>query len=576
MVLLSIGACRCRSIFYGFCNNYKPSTATISNFFCTFALKMRRLRHYILTIYLMLSLPLWSGQQGDTLLLDMRSGLSESRVRSIRQMPDGRMAIATTTTIDIFDGTRFLSYPLLPDEAYPLPEYMGNRQMNCDTTGLIWLINKHTLYVVDARREPNRDNPLRRSAVKDLMRQLGLTNQQVIGFKHAVPPPTPLTWEGVSRDETVTAYTRDTLGGLWIGTLNYGILYINPQRRHQFQTTTATFSHDPQPAFCSSRASILSTRLSPSGTNCSYDEGERYLYLGTLNGLLVIDSRDSLIATINKADGLMSDNVVAIALDHHGDVWAATASGGLSRIHVAGRDSFCISNYGLLEGIDIGGREFLPGQIHRDASGTITVGFAGGTVCFHPDSIGHQHYVYYWPHEQTAKGESNDTSSSNWWYWLLLIPVIGALCYWWIRRKKSQSGPTVVKPAPKQATLDETVERLKNIEMPSQDEQFMEKLRKTVEQNIDNEDFSVQQLSEEMAMDRTGLYRRMQALDLGTPSTYIKRIRMEVAKRLLRETDLPINEIALRIGFSNAKYFSVTFKQEFGKSPKDYREKGES
>lgn len=157
---------------------------------------MRHLRLYFLTICLTLSLPLWSYQQGDTLLLDMRSGLSESRVRSIRQMPDGRMAIATTTTIDVFDGTRFKSYLLPPDEAYPLPEYMGNRQMDCDSMGLIWLINKHTLYVVDSRREPGNGNPLKRSDVEDLKLQRGLTNQQIIGFKHAVPPQTPLTWGG--------------------------------------------------------------------------------------------------------------------------------------------------------------------------------------------------------------------------------------------------------------------------------------------------------------------------------------------------------------------------------------------
>lgn len=531
---------------------------------------MRHLRLYFLTICLTLSLPLWSYQQGDTLLLDMRSGLSESRVRSIRQMPDGRMAIATTTTIDVFDGTRFKSYLLPPDEAYPLPEYMGNRQMDCDSMGLIWLINKHTLYVVDSRREPGNGNPLKRSDVEDLKLQRGLTNQQIIGFKHAVPPQTPLTWEGVFRDETMTAYTRDTLGGLWIGTLNYGILYINSKRIRQFQTTNTTFSYEAQPAFCSSRASILSTRLSPSGTNCSYDEGERYMYLGTLNGLLVIDSRDSLIATINDSDGLLTNNVVAVTADRRGDVWAATAGGGLSRIHVAGRDSFDIMNYGLLEGINIDGREFLAGQIRCDSLGMISVGYAGGTVFFNPDSVGTQQYVYHWPHEPSEPSSAENANS--WWYWLVLIPVIAAICYWWMKRNRTSVESAVVKATPLQTASDETVERLKNIDKPSQDEQFIEKLHQTVELNIDNEDFSVQQLSEQMAMDRTGLYRRMQALNLDTPSAYIKRVRMEVAVRLLRETELPINEIAMRTGFSNSKYFSIIFKQEFGKSPKSYRE----
>ena len=141
-----------------------------------------------------------------------------------------------------------------------------------------------------------------------------------------------------------------------------------------------------------------------------------------------------------------------------------------------------------------------------------------------------------------------------------------------MKRNRTSVKSAVVKATPLQTASDETVERLKNIEKPSQDQQFIEKLHQTVEQNIDNEDFSVQQLSEQMAMDRTGLYRRMQALNLDTPSAYIKRVRMEVAARLLCETELPVNEIALRVGFSNPKYFSITFKQEFDKSPKSYRE----
>ena len=154
---------------------------------------------------------------------------------------------------------------------------------------------------------------------------------------------------------------------------------------------------------------------------------------------------------------------------------------------------------------------------------------------------------------------------------VLLIPVVAGAGFWYMRNRRKPESSIAAKPTPTTAS-DATVERLKNIETPSQDEQFLKKLHQAVEQNIDNEDFSVQQLSEEMAMDRTVLYRRMQSLDLGTPSAHIKRIRMEVAARLLKETGLPVNEIALRTGFSNPKYFSITFKQEFGKSPKAFRE----
>ena len=528
---------------------------------------MKRLRIIFLFVSLLMNLPLWSRQQGDTILLDMRSGLSESRVRSIRQMPDGRIAIATTTTIDIFDGTRFQVFHLPPDGAYPLPEYMGNRQMNCDSLGYVWLRNKQTLYVVDSRRSRVVGD------VKGLMHERGITNSDVARWLTAPPPPTPLTWEGVFRDETVTAYTHDQYGGLWIGTKDYGILYINPQRTHQFTTSNMAFPYEPRPIFCSPRASRLSALLAPSGTNCSYEESERYLYIGTLNGVLVVDSRDSIVATISETDGLKTNNVAAIGSDRHGDIWITTAGGGISRIQVVGRDSFEIVNYGLLDGISTEGREFQIGHIHTDSNGRMTVGFVGGTVTFHPDSLATvKRYAFHIPRALMAvdnEAEPKDDHSS-WWYWLLLIPVVVGIGYLLMRNRKKSEPSIAAKPTP--ATVsDTTVERLKNIETPSQDDRFLKKLHQAVEQNIGNEDFSVQQLSEQMAMDRTVLYRRMQALELGTPSAYIKRIRMEVAARLLRETELPINEIALRTGFTNAKYFSITFKQEFGLPPGEYR-----
>lgn len=508
-----------------------------------------------------MNLLLWGMQQGDTILLDMRNGLSESRVRSIRQMPDGRIAIATTTTIDIFDGTRFFACHLLPERAYPLPEYMGNRQMNCDTLGYIWLRNKQTLYVVDSRRRQVVAD------VKGLMRERNLTNDDVAGWPTAPPPPTPLTWEGVFRDETVTAYTHDAYGGLWIGTKDHGILYVNPHRSHKFQTVSTPFPYEPCPIYCSPRASRLSARFAPSGTNCSYEESERYLYLGTLNGVLVIDSRDNITTVINEEDGLKSSNVTAIAADRRNNIWVTTASGGISRITVVGRDSFDIVNYGLLDGINIEGREFQMCSIHKGEDGHRAVGFADGMVTFHPDSLaGARRYTFHIPRHSFIAGKEltpNAENGSPWGWWLFAGTAIagGGFLLWRKERTKKRRKGRKHEPVAVQypQASDETVDKLKGgpSDTPTQDELFLKKLQQVVEKNIDNEDFSVQQLSEEMAMDRTVLFRRMQMLNLGSPSAYIKRIRMEVAVRLLRETGLSINEIVQTVVAANTSLLNI-------------------
>ncbi len=52
---------------------------------------------------------------------------------------------------------------------------------------------------------------------------------------------------------------------------------------------------------------------------------------------------------------------------------------------------------------------------------------------------------------------------------------------------------------------------------------------------------------------------------------YLKRIRMEQAKELLRSTDLKIQEVAFRVGYENPKYFTRVFRESTGVSPQEYK-----
>jgi len=52
----------------------------------------------------------------------------------------------------------------------------------------------------------------------------------------------------------------------------------------------------------------------------------------------------------------------------------------------------------------------------------------------------------------------------------------------------------------------------------------------------------------------------------------INAVRMEAACALLRDTNLPITEIAAQTGFNSANYFSKQFRQHMGVAPNDYRE----
>lgn len=55
------------------------------------------------------------------------------------------------------------------------------------------------------------------------------------------------------------------------------------------------------------------------------------------------------------------------------------------------------------------------------------------------------------------------------------------------------------------------------------------------------------------------------------PSRYFIRMRMERARRLLRETSRPIIEVGLEVGYSSASHFSQVFRRETGVTPSQYR-----
>jgi|GEM_PF-3321078 len=113
---------------------------------------------------------------------------------------------------------------------------------------------------------------------------------------------------------------------------------------------------------------------------------------------------------------------------------------------------------------------------------------------------------------------------------------------------------------------------LSNIDnMPSLDEELIERALKYVDENLQNPSYSVVQLSKDMNMDRTGLYRKLLALTGHAPIMFIRSVRLKRAVMLLNQKRYSQAEIAEQVGFSNAAYFSKCFKEEYGVSPSHYQ-----
>ncbi|HEY1199857.1 MAG TPA: ATP-binding protein, partial [Niastella sp.] len=108
------------------------------------------------------------------------------------------------------------------------------------------------------------------------------------------------------------------------------------------------------------------------------------------------------------------------------------------------------------------------------------------------------------------------------------------------------------------------------ISITSVDEQFIRQSIETVEQNISNPDFSVEDLSRALHMSRVALYKKLLALTGKSPLDFIKTLRLKRAAQLLEKSQFTISEIAYEVGFNNPKYFARTFKKEFGLLPSEY------
>ena len=60
------------------------------------------------------------------------------------------------------------------------------------------------------------------------------------------------------------------------------------------------------------------------------------------------------------------------------------------------------------------------------------------------------------------------------------------------------------------------------------------------------------------------------------PNSYLLRVRLCRAMRMLKETDKTVTEIAFACGFNDSNYFTSRFHREIGTTPLKYRRNDES
>lgn len=106
----------------------------------------------------------------------------------------------------------------------------------------------------------------------------------------------------------------------------------------------------------------------------------------------------------------------------------------------------------------------------------------------------------------------------------------------------------------------------------SLEDEFITRVRSEIEQNLDDEFFGIPELCQSIGMSRAQLHRKLKALTGKSTSHYVRSIRLYHARNILLNSDLNIAQVAFEVGFSDPKYFSRVFNEEYGITPKAFRE----
>ncbi len=85
------------------------------------------------------------------------------------------------------------------------------------------------------------------------------------------------------------------------------------------------------------------------------------------------------------------------------------------------------------------------------------------------------------------------------------------------------------------------------------------------------EDFSLDRLAAQAGLSKFHFQRLFKRATGVAPSRYHINLRLNLARRLLRETKKSVVDVALEVGYANPSHFAQLFRRETGLSPSDYR-----
>lgn len=124
-----------------------------------------------------------------------------------------------------------------------------------------------------------------------------------------------------------------------------------------------------------------------------------------------------------------------------------------------------------------------------------------------------------------------------------------------------------------QAQIEQQTELPTAPKLSPNDQKFMDTILSFINKHLDNGDLMVEDIAKEANMSRSVFFKKLKTLTGLSPIEFLKDIRIKNAAELIKKNEYNMAQIAYMVGFNDSHYFSKCFKQQYGITPTEYKDK---
>ena len=116
-------------------------------------------------------------------------------------------------------------------------------------------------------------------------------------------------------------------------------------------------------------------------------------------------------------------------------------------------------------------------------------------------------------------------------------------------------------------------EEVKAVSAKDLENEFYSRFLKIFYENMGNPEMSVDNLASKMGFERTQFYRKIKAITNYSPVELMRNLRLKKARAMVTGSDKSISEIGYEVGFSTPAYFTKCYREAYGETPTETRQK---